>query len=515
MQHPPSPARHVGAAGRRAVRAAPPAFAVALALACAPLAHAAMGTDTPHGSSLDWKPCTQVAAEWDAKDTATECAMVEVPLEYGSPDGRLTRVAISRIKASDPAQRQGVLLINPGGPGVEGLTAPKDVLSGEMRALGAHFDLIGFDIRGTGHSDKPGCPQLAADTIPRPPAHITGKERSKLLDAAYGQALAECAGKDPAFSQSMTTPNAARDMDRIRAALGEEKVSYLGNSWGTALGASYRSQFDSRVQRMVFDSVLASWQSVDENEAQVAATQRRFENFAAWIAERHDRLHLGDSATQVSKKLLNLRTELETHPHEGVSAEAFNTYLTSPRAHWASNAHKLSEISAGRAPEPTPRPALAPSPTNGPGSGFGQPLQDGDLEFVLRAFNCNGATGQRTFENHWQQSLTLQQKYPVAGYTNANITQCSGWPFAGQREQLAKGTSPLQLFGHSTETNTPLPWAEQMKDTIGGSLSIINDDVHSSLPHLTTPAHDAVAFLTGHSEPSHRTYDGSPIPDLH
>jgi pimeloyl-ACP methyl ester carboxylesterase len=96
-----------------------------------------------------------------------------------------------------------------------------------------------------------------------------------------------CADKDPEFSKSMTTANIARDMDRIRAALGEEKISFLGNSWGTALGATYRTLFDGHVDRMLLDSVMMPGQPVDRRDDEIAARETLFHDFAAWIA-RYD-----------------------------------------------------------------------------------------------------------------------------------------------------------------------------------------------------------------------------------
>jgi len=499
---------------RERLYAAAPAVVVALGLIWPSAAFADTGSESSTGRALDWKPCVQVAQGWDQQDKATECAILEVPLVYARPDGRKTRIAVSRIKASDPAKRRGALFINPGGPGAEGLAEPRDVRASEMHDLGKQFDLIGFDIRGTGFSDKPGCPELAFDNFPQPPGGLTGKERMAFLDKTYGKALATCANKDPDFSKSMTTVNAAKDMDQIRAALGEKKISYFGKSWGTALGASYRSQFDSRVDRMLLDSVLASWQSVDDAEAQLAAIQKLYQDFTAWMAERNDRLGFGRTAAEVSKKLLDLRTELETHPRGNVTADTFNSHLLSPRARWASAAQALSDIVAGKTPKDAPSPHPAVPTGNAPEHGFGQPMQDEDIEFVLRGVNCNGAPGQRDFEAGWEQSQKDKQKYPVAGYAGGGAMQCSGWPFPGQHEQLTKGTSPLQLFGHAFESNTVLPWAQQMKQTVGGSLSIIKDDVHVSLQGLTTPSKDAVAFLTGQSGPFERSYNGKTIPDL-
>lgn len=480
-----------------------------LGIAVPPVAHATGVHATPEAAGLAWKRCAEVAAGWDKADEATECAMLTVPIDYAKPQGRKVQLAVSRIKATDPASRNGTLLINPGGPGVEGLPEPGQLTSSELGELGKHFDLVSFDIRGTGHSDKPGCPEFDPDTLPTPPPGLAGKAKAKFTNDAYAAALKTCALKDTEFSRAMTTTNAARDMDQVRAALGEEKISYLGSSWGTSLGAVYRGLFDEHVDRMVLDSVLAPGQSTDDEggEEQLAAQEKLYQDFTAWMADRDPTLHLGSTASDVSHKLLALRKELEAKPQEEITAEDLNDYLESPRAQWARSARALRDIAAGKAPE-TPAQETAERTS---GNGFGKEMVDGDMEFVLRAVGCNESEGSRNFEALWKEAQTTT--FPVAGYKSGGLAICSGWPLPALSPTLSAGKSPLQLFGHAYETNTPLPWAMDMKRITGGSLSVINDDVHSSLRSLVKPAKDAVAFLLG-GAPLERTYEGKPIDDL-
>ncbi|WP_160502057.1 alpha/beta fold hydrolase [Streptomyces sp. BA2] len=479
-----------------------------LGIAVPPVAHATDVDAIPEAAGLTWERCAEVAAEWDKADKATECAMLTVPLDYAKPQGRKVQLAVSRIKATDPAQRKGTLLINPGGPGVEGLSEPEQLTSSEMGELGKHFDLVGFDIRGTGHSDKPGCPEFDPDNFPHPPPGQAGESEAKHRNDAYAAALKTCALKDPEFSRAMTTTYAAKDMDRIRAALGEEKISYLGNSWGASLGAVYRGLFDEHVDRMVLDSVIAPGQSTDDKggEAQLAAQEKLYQDFTTWMADRDPTLHLGSTASDVSRKLLALRKELEAKPRGEITAEELNDYLESPRAQWAPAAQALRDIAAGKAPE-TPTQDTAERTS---GNGFGKEMVDGDLEFVLRAVGCNESEGSRDFEVSDKEAQ--KQTFPVAGYRGGSMAICSGWPFPAQPPKLSAGKSPLQMFGHAYETNTPLPWAKDMHRITGGSLSVINDDVHSSLRDLVEPAKDAVAFLLGGAS-FERTYEGMPIDD--
>lgn len=511
--------REGAGAGRKRLYATAPAVLAVMGLAWPVAAHADAGDAVQErpGGALEWKQCAQVAEGWDQGDKVTECAMLEVPVDYAKPNGRKTRIAVSRIKASDPSKRLGVLLINPGGPGSEGLGEPRDVRASELRGLGEQFDLIGFDIRGTGYSDKPGCPELSPDSLvmPTPPPGVTDKEKQKLRTGAYGKALATCSMKDQDFSKSLTTPNSTKDMDWIRQALGEKKISYFGKSWGTALGASYRSQFDGHVDRMVLDSVLTSWNAVDSRETQTQADEKNYQRFTAWMAERADRLHLGATADDVSKKLLALRADLEAKSRGQVTAEEFNLYLQSRSDEWASAAQAMSDIAVGKTPASPSGSSAGLAQGNTADPGFGKPMGDGDYDYVARSFNCNGSLGGRDFDAAWDEGLKDQQRYPVAAYGMASVqAQCTGYPFPGKHEKLTKGKSPLQLFAHASETNTPLPWAQQMKQSVGGKMSIIKDDIHVSMQQLKVPAKDVVDFFSGRTGPFERTYEGKTVPEL-
>lgn len=491
---------------------------VAMSIAClgfiAPSDASASGGLAPsEGAQLNWKTCIDVAAEWDADDSISECSMLTVPLDYAKPQGRSIKIAVSRIKATQPEKRRGILLTNLGGPGMPGLSDPRDLTAGNMRELGKYFDLVGFDIRGSGYSEKPGCSEFSTDEFPAPPPNLTEEEREKFNRGAYAETLKTCALKDVEFSQSMTTTSVARDMDQIRVALGENKISYLGNSWGTSLGAVYRGLFDQHVERMVWDSVMAPGRSTDDRgqEEQKAATETLYRDFTAWIADRDTSLHLGRSAADVSRKLLALREDLETKPRGEVTAEEFNSYLLSPRARWAKAGKKLSDIAAGQ----TSTKSIQESSIRTSGNGFGKPEKYGDIEFILRAVGGNESTGSRgTFEEELEKAQADKDKFPVGGYGGkVGMISESGWPFPGKSPELRNGKSQVQMFGHAYETNTPMPWAQEMKRAVGGSLSVINDDVHSSLRQVEKPAKDAVAFLLGGAS-FERTYDGNPIDDL-
>jgi pimeloyl-ACP methyl ester carboxylesterase len=141
--------------------------------------------------------------------------------------------------------------MNPGGPGGSGYLMPTTLVlkSSTDAQLNKRYDLIGFDPRGVGYSTSYDCPQTGGDSGPRPVGQLTEADLRQAYDAEATQAAA-CSSANPGFLSQLTTANVARDLNQIRQALHEKRMSYFGASWGTALGAVYRSMFPKTIGRM-------------------------------------------------------------------------------------------------------------------------------------------------------------------------------------------------------------------------------------------------------------------------
>ncbi|WP_214403507.1 alpha/beta hydrolase [Pseudonocardia lacus] len=228
----------------------------ALALTgCAAPAIAPAAAEEPPAPPVAWAEC----------GTGLDCATYPVPVDHADPDGPTVPLALVRHRATDPAARVGALLINPGGPGGPAADLVRQLDSaGEFAfvspEIAARFDVIAMDPRGVGESQGVRCltdeqreAQLAVDLDPDVPG---GMALPELL--AQNRALAEgcAAGVDPALLDHMATDDVARDMDLVRAGIGEERISYLGMSYGTLLGATYATMFPERVDRMVLDAAM-------------------------------------------------------------------------------------------------------------------------------------------------------------------------------------------------------------------------------------------------------------------
>jgi pimeloyl-ACP methyl ester carboxylesterase len=239
-----------------------------------------------------------------------QCGEVSVPLDYADPGGRQVVLAVSRLL---PARSSaGIVLTNPGGPGVEGRTMPALLAGSAMADLAQDRTVVGIDVRGAGGSTSVECESLLALEAPE-------GEVDEQVALAYASDVAtaneECVASDPAYFAQMTVQNAARDLDRVRDALGVEQVDYLGVSWGTELGVAYLTAFPERVGRMVLDSVTDLRQDAPSSLDDVA------EALAGTTSERagSDGLALAGSYRPLA---WTTRTAMTCNAYTGVAAPA-------------------------------------------------------------------------------------------------------------------------------------------------------------------------------------------------
>jgi pimeloyl-ACP methyl ester carboxylesterase len=219
-------------------------------------------TPTPEAGSSD-PPTADLASyyaqelSWDSCRGDFECATLTVPIDYEDPGGETIQLALLKDPADDPAQRVGSLIVNPGGPGVPGTSYAENSKEAFGGAIRKDFDIVGFDPRGTGDSDPVDCisdDQLdafaAMDPDPDTPQEATD------LQISAEEFFQGCIDSSDSLIGHVTTVEAARDMDVLRAALGEATILYLGASYGTQLGATYADLFPDKVGRMVLDGAV-------------------------------------------------------------------------------------------------------------------------------------------------------------------------------------------------------------------------------------------------------------------
>ncbi|MCO1577458.1 alpha/beta hydrolase [Crossiella sp. SN42] len=464
--------------------------AAAVAVLPAPAAQAA--------PEINWRPCAQVAKDWPYKDDSrTECAELTVPLDYAKPQGRKTTVAVSRVKATGPAQRKGAIFFSTGGPGIGNLTGPHDMTERRISGLNTEYDFLGMDPRGTGYSEHISCP--APDPGQLPPT-ATAKERARSsfdYEAGHNK---RCAATDPEFVRQLTPDNAARDVDAFRAALGEQKIGFYGISYGTLIGTRFRALFDDRVDKMLLDSGMPPVQDhtwMDESIDQ--QSEAAFPAFLTWLAKHDPEYHFGSTAAAVRKTLFDLRAELGRNPRlvGGIrlDAEWASSHFSASPAGYGHAASELAKALEGGAPAPAPdQPAKR-------AFGLGDP-HNGMNALQYNAMMCNQGTGARDFDAIWANNEDRQRRYPATGGGNLTVW-CAQWPWPGQALRPVRGKSPLQHVGHLDEGSTPYPWTVATRNAVGGALLTVLDDSHGSLSKIPCAAKAVDFFRTG------RTTEGS------
>ena len=232
---------------------------------------------------VEWQDCTEMlGVEAEYLPAGMECGTVEVPVNHNEPDGATTQVALTRIKASS-GQARSTVFGNPGGPGNYALNFWNPPLEGTAPAgLYENHDLVAVQPRGLYGSDPMVCEVEFVGPNAVNPLH----------DACYGT--------DPAYMASMTTENAARDMNAVREALELAEIDYVGVSYGTAIGTDFATLFPQQTGRMVLDSnTHPDWRWSQQAEQGALAQEKRINDIFGWIAERDDYYGLGDTPLKV------------------------------------------------------------------------------------------------------------------------------------------------------------------------------------------------------------------------
>jgi len=223
---------------------------------------------------------------WSDCGSGLECGSILVPRDYANPAGPSIRLAAVRLAAADPKRRIGSLAINPGGPGGSGIDFVRGSASSFPKDIRDRFDIVGFDPRGINQSSEIRCVDnldhfLAIDSTPD-----TAAERSQLLDGER-TFVEGCQRRNGELLPYVGTENVARDLDRLRAALGDQKLTYLGLSYGTLIGAYYAQLFPDRVRALVLDGAVDPTFDLDElHHQQARSFEAAFNRFLADCARR-------------------------------------------------------------------------------------------------------------------------------------------------------------------------------------------------------------------------------------
>ncbi|MEU6813098.1 alpha/beta hydrolase [Streptomyces sp. NPDC046831] len=434
-------------------------------------------------AGIDWQDCP---ADWGLAKPI-QCGYVTVPLDYAKPFGKQIKLAVDRARNTGTAQeRQGALIYNPGGPGGSGLRFPTRVTN--KNALWANtakaYDFVGFDPRGVGRSAPISCvdPQEfvkapKADPVPDSEAD---KRAQRKLAAEYADGCYERSGE---MLPHMTTPNTARDLDVIRAALGEKKLNFLGVSYGTYLGAVYGTLFPGHVRRMVVDSVVNPdrdniWYQANLN--QDIAFEGRWKDWQDWVAANDAAFHLGTTRAAVQAKWLQLRATAKKSPIGGVvgPAELISFFQSAPYydSAWVPVATVFSKYVAGDTQALVD--AAAPDMSDTAGN-----ISSENGNAVYTAVECADAKWPTSWQKWDRDNTRLHQDYPFMTWANAWMNlPCATWPVKQQTPvnvTTGKGLPPVLIVQSERDAATPYEGAVELHKRFKGSRLITEKDAGS------------------------------------
>ncbi|MBE1461430.1 pimeloyl-ACP methyl ester carboxylesterase [Kibdelosporangium phytohabitans] len=434
-----------------------------------------------------------------------------VPLDYRAPTRRTIEIEVSRIPAAKREQRKGVLFLNGGGPSAS-LDVPTAIGSFLPAEVRDSYDLVAFDPRGIGHSTPMDCgrdidelirtQQLGVLSFPRANGSIGD-------NVAYAQQMAKhCAARSGELLPHLTTANIARDMDRIRTALGERTVSYYGVSWGTYLGAIYRELFPRTVDRMVIDSsVDPAKRGYDDFRTFSAAMEDRWPDLARFAVANNDTVRLGSTERAIRQNYLALTAKLDRHPVElpgttapingnlvrlytwqlSYSDASMRSTPGSPAPMMAQLWRAAANVAAGNATE-ADRAFLVGLTTDFVTKGVLKGVPHDNLFSVGWAISCADKAWPRHTLTYALNTLVDRARFPLTAGAPANIAPCAAWKVAptGPEPTIEPtGKRNVLILQNLRDPATPLRTAQGMRRAMGADASLVTVDAggHGVLVH--------------------------------
>ncbi|GGW38712.1 alpha/beta hydrolase [Streptomyces griseoloalbus] len=492
--------------------AAAPAGGAAPAPPSAPGAAELRGTAVAAARAADERIDFAECPETQDLPSTVRCGTVRVPLDYARPDGRQIELTVSRVRATgrDPdnskraVPRQGSLVHNPGGPGATGMYFPMMGVLPEWKRVAAAYDLVGYAPRGVGRSAPLSCtdPGTFAQGPTKAPVHpsTTDKEERVARAKAYARGCAERAGDSLKYYNSL---NNARDLDVLRAALGENRLTFLGSSYGTYFGALYATLFPSHVRRMVFDSAVDPdpqqiWYR--NNLDQSAAFEDRWADFRAWVARHDDVYGLGGTARKVQESYERASARLAKEPAGGKvgPGQLQAAFLRAGYYddHWPHRAHALSAYLKGDAGPLVEQAQAYPEAA----------AEAENARAVYLAVECNDAPWPTDWAVWDRDNTRLARRAPFETWANVwTNLPCAYWRAPRRRPLDVRAghgeLPPTLILAAERDAAAPYDGALELHRRLAGSALVTERDAGShgiaGGPNACVNGHLEAYLLTG------------------
>ena len=444
-----------------------------------------------YGQALEWSECQGAL-----------CANLTVPVDYAAPAGDTIDIAVLKVPAARSSKRIGSLVVNPGGPGGSGVDYARAAEFIVGKGVREAYDVVGFDPRGVGRSAPIDCVTdaeldafLGSDPTPDDEGEQerfaqTAREFAQSCDSTAGPLLAH-----------VSTRDAARDLDVLRAALGEEKLDYLGKSYGTYLGAVYADLFPAQVGRMVFDGVVAPDLTTEEiNLGQAKGFELATREWAAFCVEEKD-CPLGDSVEEVMTGLRTFLASVDESPlprtgdtavprlTEGWASLGIAAAMYDQGA-WQTLTDAMGEAVAG---DGTSLMQLANQYADrNPGGEYG-----GNIMEVIYAVNCLDKPDSDDLDDRRRLAEESVVEAPTWGpFLMWSSLPCGFWPVepTGAPEKIsAEGADPVVVIGTTRDPATPYEWAVRLREQLSSaSLITFEGDGHTAYTRSNECVDEAV-----------------------
>lgn len=427
--------------------------------------------------------------QWESCNGRFECADMKVPLSYDEPDGETIDISLVRLPAKDKDKRIGSLVLNPGGPGGSGIEyarAARLVLTSDVID---HYDVVGFDPRGVGRSTPIECLNdrqmnrfLELDPNPEVDEDVAVTVRQS---KRFGP---RCKRNSPDLTPNIGTPYVARDLDVLRSVLGDERLNFLGKSYGTFIGATYADLFPSRVGRMVLDGAVdPTLTNAELSRGQALGFEVALERFAAWCADQKE-CPLSDDPAEAVQEVADFLAAVEEEPLPAERGRPLTAAqatlgivgsLYSAEYGWESLMYALDSAFDGD--------GLA---LQSEADWLTERRPDGSFannaNEALYAVNCIDRPDRAGPEETEAQAAEWSKDAPVFGATLAwGNLPCYYWPVPAvdePREIKAPGAGPIVVVGTEFDPATPYPWSVALADQLdsGVLVSWMGGDGHTA-----------------------------------
>jgi pimeloyl-ACP methyl ester carboxylesterase len=466
------------------------------------------GEDDGRAGKLHWKSCFR----------AFECAKLKVALDYERPQGRQIKLALIRFPANREKDRIGSLIVNPGGPGGSGIESVVTHALSYPRGLRQRFDIVGFDPRGVGESSPVDClgdraldEYLAVDPNPDSP-----DERMALVASA--ERFAEgCRAKRGDLLPFISGANVARDMDRIRKAVGDRKLTYAGFSYGTYLGAMYAELFPDRVRALVLDGAIDPALTGEEFLLQLAeARERALQAFLAQCATDRECPFFSDGNPLAAYDALMERIDRERvpapdagHGRELGPSEALTgvvSQLHGGEAGWGMLATTLAQAAAGDGSSLVE--AADEFNRRDPDGNYRTNLVEANV-----AISCIDFPLPRTVDAYTALEQEMRARAPHFARARPS---CAFWrvPLAPRPMPLrGEGALPILVISTTADPATPLAWSEALAQQLESAVLLTADSYqHTAFASMGIDCVDniGVRYLIDLEAPADGTHCASP-----